>query len=193
MTYAYQNPSPEDFLRGVQQHTTPSAICRVATSIGFGGGLPVLGSRGCMVPRSLLCPCLLPASRHRHRLGLGYILYRMSSHVSCLIELIAHCSLQFPRCVIQIKNKTKEAGEPLSSTSRPLAVCFSYGLSLDILRFSTQNVLGARGKGGAELPLPALRRRRRGRWARGWVGDPGARSRTPPTSAPFAEQVGSKT
>ena len=49
-----------------------------------------------------------------------------------------------------------------------------------------------RCKGGAELPLPALRRQAP-RWARGWVGDPGARSRTPPTSAPFAKKVGSKT
>jgi hypothetical protein len=48
------------------------------------------------------------------------------------------------------------------------------------------------GKGGAELPLPA-RRRQAPRWARGWVGDPRARSRTPPTSAPFAKKVGSKT
>jgi hypothetical protein len=47
-------------------------------------------------------------------------------------------------------------------------------------------------KGGAELPLPVFRRQAP-RWARGWVGDPGARSRTPPTSAPFAKKVGSKT
>jgi hypothetical protein len=50
-------------------------------------------------------------------------------------------------------------------------------------------------KGGAELPLPALRRQAP-RWAsraRGWVGGPRARSRTPPTSAPFAKKVGSKT
>jgi hypothetical protein len=47
-----------------------------------------------------------------------------------------------------------------------------------------------RGKGGAEPPLPALRRQAP-QWARGWVGDPRARSRTPPTSAPFAKKVGS--
>jgi hypothetical protein len=45
-------------------------------------------------------------------------------------------------------------------------------------------------KGGAELPLPALRRQAP-RWPRGWVGGPRARSRTPPTSAPFAKKVGS--
>jgi hypothetical protein len=44
----------------------------------------------------------------------------------------------------------------------------------------------------SELPLPALRRQAP-RWVRGWVGDPGARSRTPPTSAPFAKKAGSKT
>jgi hypothetical protein len=48
------------------------------------------------------------------------------------------------------------------------------------------------GKGGAELPLPVFRRQAP-RWARGWVGDPRARSRAPPTSAPFAKKVGSKT
>jgi hypothetical protein len=47
----------------------------------------------------------------------------------------------------------------------------------------------AASKGGAELSLPALRRQAP-RWARGWVGDPRARSRTPPTSAPFAKKVG---
>jgi hypothetical protein len=45
----------------------------------------------------------------------------------------------------------------------------------------------ADGKGGAELPLPVLRRQVP-RWARGWVGDPRARSRTPPASAPFAKK-----
>jgi hypothetical protein len=40
--------------------------------------------------------------------------------------------------------------------------------------------------------LPVFRRQAP-RWARGWVGDPRARSRTPPTSAPFAKKVGSKT
>jgi hypothetical protein len=47
-------------------------------------------------------------------------------------------------------------------------------------------------KGGAELPLPALRRQAP-RWTRGWVGDPRDRSRTPPASAPFAKKAGSKT
>jgi hypothetical protein len=48
-------------------------------------------------------------------------------------------------------------------------------------------------KGGAEPPLPVLRRQAP-RWARGWVGDPRARSRTPPAPAPlFAKKVGSKT
>jgi hypothetical protein len=47
---------------------------------------------------------------------------------------------------------------------------------------------------GAELPLPAMRAQAP-RWDRdrGWVGDPGARSRTPPTPAPFAKKGGSKT
>jgi hypothetical protein len=45
-------------------------------------------------------------------------------------------------------------------------------------------------KGGAEPPLPALRHQAP-RWARGWVGDPRARSRTLSTSAPFAKKVGS--
>ena len=47
-------------------------------------------------------------------------------------------------------------------------------------------------KGGAEPPLPVLRRQAP-RWARGWVGDPRARYRTPPAPAPFAKKVGSKT
>jgi hypothetical protein len=54
--------------------------------------------------------------------------------------------------------------------------------------FSGHNEGATRCKGGAELPLPALRRQAP-RWARGWVGDPGAaRPRTPPTSAPFAKK-----
>jgi hypothetical protein len=52
--------------------------------------------------------------------------------------------------------------------------------------------LAAVTKGGAEPPLPVFRRQAP-RWARGWAGDPRARSRTPPTSAPFAKKVGSKT
>jgi hypothetical protein len=42
-------------------------------------------------------------------------------------------------------------------------------------------------KGGAELPLPALRRQA-SRWARGWVGGPRARSRTPPPPGPIYEK-----
>jgi hypothetical protein len=40
---------------------------------------------------------------------------------------------------------------------------------------------------------PCALRRQAPRWARGRVEGPGARSRTPPTSAPFAKEVGSKT
>jgi hypothetical protein len=62
--------------------------------------------------------------------------------------------------------------------------CFKF-----LWRCALPRGLCAMRKGGAELPPPVFRRQAP-LWARGWVGDPRARSRTPPTSAPFTKKIG---
>jgi hypothetical protein len=76
--------------------------------------------------------------------------------------------------------------------------CAMFGTGLWSLALGTWHVKGT--EGGAEPPLPALRRQVPGAAVLGrgpgggwWVVDPRTRSRTSPPSAPFAKKAGSKT
>jgi hypothetical protein len=99
--------------------------------------------------------------------------------LACLALRLSTSSAVSPRCSAPSKHPTGGESRSLRTAGATAGCLF-------------KQVRTVRAVQSSPFPFFAIRRQAP-RWARGWVGDPRARSRAPPTSAPFAKKVGSKT
>jgi hypothetical protein len=111
---------------------------------------------------------------------------------SALLGLVLALALAMPKRAQELDSLKPAAPDKLEGICHNHVIWDAYIISDDGIGYSYSYLLSYRVlvwcvKGGAELPLPVFRRQAP-RWARGWVGDPRARSRAPPTSAPFAKK-----